>query len=365
MVFAIGCSKGQFEKVKQTNCSSDTGACTFDETILISGGMVDVLFVDDNSGSMSFEQSKMAERFPMLLAKLDYRYLNYRIGITTTDMSSSKNPPRAINQNGALQNGKLIAFSNGQKYLEPNTPNKYNLFLNTMKRPETLECEAFINYAVANGISQSSAEYANGYQEHCPSGDERGVMAAVNTIRNNTDQLIRPKAHLAVVIISDENERSFGVSDSHPEYALEYDDYPQAMIDTVKQMYPEKTLSVHSVVVKSNDTACLQNQNEQMGGLVKGFYGTVYEQLSQATNGVIGSVCASDYGSQMGQIGAAIVDQVEYFTIHCANPESFQLTFIPSSAAVSYHLDGKRVVFDGDLDPSSKVRFQYNCPIID
>jgi len=363
MVFIISCSKGNFEKIPQTGCDSDTGACSFDETIFVSGGMVDILFVDDNSGSMSFEQSKMADRFPMLLSKLDDRMLNYRIGITTTDIASSQNQPRAINQNGALQNGRLISYATGKKYLEPNTPNKTFLFLNTMKRPETLECESYITNAVASGVSQASAEYQQGYYAHCPSGDERGVMAAINTVRDNTDQLIRPEAHLAVVIISDENERSWGITDPQVSYTLETDDTPQAMIDTVKQKYPGKTLSVHSVVVRSNDATCLQNQNNQMGGLVKGFYGTIYEQLSQATNGVIGSVCESDYGAQMGQIGAAIVDQVEYFTLHCANPENFELTFIPSSAATSYHLEGKRVIFDKDLDPSSKVRFKYNCPL--
>lgn len=361
-ILALGCSKGKFEKAVQMGCDSDTGACSFDETIYISGGMVDILFVDDNSGSMSFEQSKMGERFPRLLEKLDERMLNYRIGITTTDISRAQNPPRAINQNGALQNGRLITYSNGKKYLEPNTPGKNNLFLNSMKRPETLECEQYITNAVLSGISLASTEYQRGYFNHCPSGDERGIMASVYTVRHNSDQLIRPEAHLAIVIISDENERSWGFTDSEESYILEHDDQPQTLIDTVKAKYPNKTLSVHSIVVRSNDHACLQMQNDQMGGLVKGFYGTVYEELSRATNGVIGSVCESDYGNQMGQIGAAIVDQVEYFALHCENPENLALTFIPSSAALSYHLEGRRVVFNGDLDPSSRVRFQYNCP---
>lgn len=364
IIFAIGCAPGKFEKTVNTRCSSDTGDCSFDETIFISGGMVDILFVDDNSGSMSFEQSKMAERFPKLLEKLDERMLNYRIGITTTDMSTAQNLPRPINQNGALQNGRLITYPTGQKFLEPNSPNKHSLFFNTMKRPETLQCEQFINNAVAAGMSQTSAEYQQGYYDNCPSGDERGVMAAVTAVRYNQDQFIRPEAHLAVVIISDEDERSWGNTDPQTSYVLAADDQPQAMLDIVKQKYGNKTLSVHSVVVKSNDTACLQAQNAQMSGLVKGFYGTVYEALSRATRGVIGSVCESDYGAQMGRIGAAIVDQVEYFTLHCEDPENFEVSFIPTSATRAYHLEGKRIVFDGELDPSSKVRFKYNCPII-
>ena len=361
-----GCSKTNFEKSPTpARCSSDAGTCNIDETIFVSGGMVDVLFVNDNSGSMSFEQSKMAERFPNLLQKLDERFLDYRIGITTTDISSINNPPRAINQNGALQNGRLISFNSGLKFLEPNTNNKFNLFLSTMKRPETLECENYINTAIASGLKQTDAAYQQGYYEHCPSGDERGIVAANRVIRDNADQFIRPEAHLALVIISDENERTWGSKDSDNPYVLGTEDLPSNLINTVKIKYPNKTFSAHSVIVKTYDQTCLRAQDAQMNGLVKGQYGGIYEELSNSTNGIIGSVCAADYGDQMGQIGAAIVKQVEFFTLHCENPENLQLTFIPLSAETGYHLEGRKVVFDRDLDPAAKVRFQYTCPLLD
>lgn len=360
-----GCSKGDFAKEKSDRCESDTGACSFDETIFIGGGMVDILFVDDNSGSMSFEQSKMATRFPTFLKKLDDRMLDYRIAITTTDISAAANPPRSINQNGALQNGNLISFGHQLPFLEPNTPDKSSLFLNTIKRPETLQCEQYITNSIAAGMKQTSPEYQKGYFENCPSGDERGVMAALYTVRNNPDRLIRPKAHLALVIISDENERSWGLTDAGSTYALTPEDQPETLINTVKSQYPEKTLSVHSIIVRPNDSACLQTQNAQMNGLVKGQYGTVYQQLSQATGGVIGNVCESDYGAQMGKIGAAIVKQVEYFTLHCENPINLEVLFDPTSSATGYHLEGRRIRFDNDLDPSSKVRFRYDCPKFD
>ncbi|MEY4616249.1 MAG: hypothetical protein RJB66_1209 [Pseudomonadota bacterium] len=362
VVGLIGCSKGDFEKGISTKCMSDTGACSFDETIFISGGMVDILFVDDNSGSMSFEQNKISSRFPTFLKKLDDRMLDYRIGITTTDISSASNPPRAINQNGALQNGRLISFSNSTKFLEPNTSGKSNLFLESMARPETLQCEKFIQDSFAAGVRQSSAEYQQGYYNNCPSGDERGIVAALRAVNNNADQFIRDKSHLAIVVISDENERSWGLTDASSSYALTSEDQPQTLINSVANKYPSKSLSVHSIVVRSNDTACLNAQNAQMNGLVKGQYGTVYEQLSKLTGGVIGNVCDTDYGSQMGEIGAAIVKQVEYFGLHCENPIDFQVTFIPESARTGYHLEGRRVLFDRNLDASSKVRFRYGCP---
>lgn len=365
LLVALGCSKAKFEKDSNPHCESDTGACSFSETIYIGGGMVDILFVDDNSGSMSFEQNKIAARFPTFLQKIDDRMLDYRIGITTTDISGINNPPRSINQNGALQDGRLIAFSNNLKFLEPNTADKSNLFLSTIKRPETLQCEQYINNAVASGVKQTSPQYQQGYYENCPSGDERGVMAALLSVKKNQDSFIREKAHLAIVIISDENERSWGLTDSQNPYALTAEDKPATLIDSVKKLYPHKTLSVHSIVVKSNDVNCLNAQNAQMNGLVKGQYGTVYEQLSSATKGVIGNVCDSDYGKQMGTIGAAVVKQVEYFGVHCENPVDFKVTFDPASSAIGYRVEGRQVIFDRDLEASSKVHFDYNCPVIE
>lgn len=365
IIYVSACTPGRFERTPQTKCSSDTGECFFNETIQTNGGMVDILIVNDNSGSMSFEQNKMALRFPNLLQKLDDRWLDYRIGVTTTDVSTSSNAPRRINQNGALQDGRLLSLLNGQKFLEPNTSDKYNLFLKVMQRKETIECEGFINTAISSGLYQSRTEYEKGYYEHCPSGDERGIMSALSSIYYNPDKMIRDEAHLAVVIISDEDERSWGITDPQSPYTLGIYDQPKTFIDVIKQKYPTKSLSVHSIVVKSNDLICLEKQNNQMGGVVKGQYGTVYEQLSNATNGVIGSVCEPDYGEQMGKIGSAIVQQVTYFTLHCANPKDFQVQFEPASSEIGYKIEGVKIHFDKALDPTTKVRFIYECPIID
>jgi hypothetical protein len=67
----------------------------------------------------------------------------------------------------------------------------------------------------------------------------------------------------------------------------------------------------------------------------------------------------------MGKIGAAIVDQVNYFTLHCENPINFELSYVQNATPIPYHLDGKKVVFEAQLDPSSKVHFKYNCPLLD
>lgn len=48
---------------------------------------VDILFVIDNSGSMAEEQARLARNFPAFVAALDGMGAEYRIGITTTDVT--------------------------------------------------------------------------------------------------------------------------------------------------------------------------------------------------------------------------------------------------------------------------------------
>ncbi len=62
---------------------------------------VDILFVIDNSGSMSEEQARLARNFPAFVERLEAMGADYRIGITTTDV---KHPgcPGGTPENGAL-----------------------------------------------------------------------------------------------------------------------------------------------------------------------------------------------------------------------------------------------------------------------
>jgi len=50
---------------------------------------VDILFVIDNSGSMADEQARLARNFTSFVGALDKMDLEYRIGLTTTDVSRS------------------------------------------------------------------------------------------------------------------------------------------------------------------------------------------------------------------------------------------------------------------------------------
>lgn len=370
--YFVACAPVKFQKDATVNacqnfgqdCVQVSGYDKFDYSIAVGGGQVDILFVDDNSGSMSFEQSKIADKFPSFLSGLDSRSLDYRIGIVTTDIESIDNPKRPINGNGALQNGNLISFSDGSNFLSSNSADKETLFRNAIKRSETLQCDSYIKSAQSGGVSRNSQSYISGYYDNCPSPDERGVYAALMALQKST-QFVRSKAHLGIVFISDENNRSYGSTEVYDKYALEKNDLPENLVEFVSSNYKgEKSLSMHAIVVNTGDSSCLTQQNQQLSGYVSGNYGTSYEKAAQLTGGTIGSVCASDYGAQLANISGAIVNQLNSVMLACENPEDFTYDLIPADSSNVGSLQGRNLTFAKPVAPNSVVHLRYSCPTL-
>jgi len=354
-----------------TRCENQVCTDTYTEERMVGEGLVDILIVNDNSGSMSFEQAKMANAFTGFIDSLGS--LNWRLAMTTTDISSPAgtrpdsylyNPSTAYNGYGALQDGKLIDFGGGQKYLagspaststeRANNNSKFNA---TIKRQETINCES-------SGFTQ------------CPSGDERGIFAANLALQNHAGQFARPTAHFAVVILSDEDER--GISSYNPStdsndmqvkqmYPLESMDHPQTLIDRSRSLFPEKTMSVHSIIVRPGDSSCFNSQIGQVAGnpWIRGSYGFAYQHLSQLTGGVVGNICASNYTTQLQQIGMTIQNQVTSIPFRCRPiNDDYDVTFTPQPAsAVNVTADFSRMLLkiDSVLPPMTKVKLTYTC----
>lgn len=333
-VFLAACSPVEFAhdescgKFGNQECVvSPQGLNHFDNTIEVGNGKVDILFVNDNSGSMSVEQEKMGERFPHLTDSLED--LDFNIAMITTD---------------AADEGKFINFSNGISVLTSAMGDIASLFLNTIVRPETLACDT------------------SGFNfDNCPSSDERAILTANMVVSRADPEFFRDDAHFAIVILSDEDERSN--SGEIPGYPLEAEDTPPNLINNVKNTLAEdKTLSVHAVVIRPGDTECLREQVHQEN--VKGFYGSIYADLAEMTNGTVSSICADDYGVQLEAIGENILSQVNSVELACA-PVDEEVTVIvtpePSDFEFLVDSENHRVWFNQNLPPDTKARVVYDC----
>ncbi len=361
-----GCSAVKFTADSScsgsTNCVNQNGTLVYEDTVTVGGGKVDVLIVDDNSASMSFEQAHLAQRFNQFVSQFDQKYIDYRIAVTTTDISSNQNLPRTINQNGALQDGRLITFSNSQKYLTSTSgtdAQKEQMFNTIINRPETLSCEQFIlNWQG----SRDTVVYSQGYYDACPSTDERGVYAANLVIQNNPDGFIRPDADLAIIFLSDEDERSQLYWFNTPGYELADFDKASTLVSQVQSKYPQKAFSAHAIIVK--DQNCLDQQNAQMNGLVSGSFGWDYYNATQATGGVAGDICATDYTSQLSSIFNNIQGKiVDKIALNCAAPQLQveDITVSSNDPSITSQVVGSTIQFSKKLPAGSTVHYKYKC----
>ncbi len=363
----VGCSDVKFESVPSDQCaeanSDPTNSSCFEAPGWLNYhfefkvGRMDILFVDDNSGSMYVEQTSMADRFPNLLNEISG--LDYQIGIITTDISASPNngTPRSANGNGAFQDGKLLKFSNGDTVISAVTPNVVQLFRDAIKRPETLACDT----ATGSG---------------CPSGDERGIYALNMALDRADEKFFRKDSHLAVVILSDEDERTNGGNISG--YPLETYDLPLTFAQKVHtQLGSNKTVSVHTVIIQPGDTSCFNIQNSQTGG-VKGYYGYQYAKLANANQdpelkaahsgflaGRSGSICAGDYGAQMGDIGTLAAVNANIKVLPCVpTSDKIKVAFSPNPGTqINFTVNSERLLtFNPQPPPGTTVSVDVTCP---
>src|SRR5262249_30029376 len=82
---------------------------------------------------------------------------------------------------------------------------------------------------------------------------------------------------------------------------LQTDDTPDALINLVKTRSPGKPFASHSIVIRHSgtpDLACYQSQDKDSPV----FFGETYEELSNKTNGLIGSICSDDYAHELADI---------------------------------------------------------------
>ena len=365
-----GCSEVEFSKKAESICKTDPSLCpivtslkTHTETVYYK--QIDILVVNDNSGSMSVEQESMGDRFPMFISGL--ADLDYRIGMITTDVQSNpdNNVTKPANGWGTYWNGQLLSFdSSGTKFLTPQTANVVDKFRNTVKRPETVACDN------------------SGYNPlHCPSGDERGISATNKLIDANPNGFLRSSAHLAVIVLSDENTRSNGGSVSGK--PIENSDRVETLVSKMNTKFGgKKTFSVHSIVVQPGDTSCFSQQDQQTGATpMRAYYGYDFARLSSAgidirslgpiLPGIKGTICASDYGAQLTQIAEKAKSYAEPIQLKCfpADDEfgnsTLKVTFEPMPIPpVGYSVNASTNVLElsGLVPVNTKITLSYKCP---
>lgn len=295
---------------------------------------VDILFVVDNSGSMTEEQTGIGNKINGFLSKING--LDWQIAVTTTDDRATT--PITGDTSRPWSDGQFRPFDSA-------TGSQYIL---RSSQVTAADAQTKLSAAIQVGIGGS--------------GNERGINSTYRAVERSATagvnrDFFRPNAKLAVVVISDEDECSTGAAECPAASASK--SVPQNMLNLVKNtLGANKGFTFNSIIYIPGDSSCTTGANQ----------GKVYKEMSNLTGGVVASVCSSDYTTPLNVIGNRVVQQVNSADLSCAPVDvngdgkaDVQVALAGGGTYTgNYTVNGSTVSFSTPL-PEGSHRFHFFC----
>lgn len=301
---------------------------------------LDILLIVDDSNSMLADNQKLASRMADFVNNLQNSSIDWQMCVTVTRALTINNNPVW----GASVIWSSYTPANGIPgwVLKPNG-NLSTIFSNT--------------------INNIGAGWAG-------TDDERGLKAAYWHLYNgdvnysNNSKCYRADAALAMIMISDEDVRSVGGDQSQVYYANEYkalenDDHPATLAGQVRTIFGmNKRFTFNSIIVKPGDTGCMQSQD---AGGAKSHYGTKYNEMSQTSGGGVGSICDSNYSSNLNLFADSIQDSIASVPLECAPVAGVEVTVTPAVSGLTSEVKGSSLVFTPNVPAGRTLNLKYKC----
>lgn len=334
---SVGPASGQGASTTPPTPSAGTRDVVFNYTVAPADNQVDILLVVDDSNSMYEDNLRLAQKLSSFVADLASSGMNWQMCVTTTDT-------------GWYAGGSIYWYQNADAdtRIAGSTPhimngavsNQSQVFVETMKR-------------IGAGWGDTS-------------NDERGIQAMNLHLAKRSNGCYRSNAALAVILISDEDERSIGgdisqkfYDEESQRFTLEPSDLPQSYVDGVIAAFGAgKKFSVNSIIIKPGDSQCMATQDS---GSAKGHYGFRYAELSQLTGGSVGSICDADYSQNLQYFKNAIQNSLSRTNLECEPVGSINVTLSPPMGNVTTRRDGQALVFEPAVPQGTSVTLRYQC----
>lgn len=323
--------------------ATPTRTVNYSKTVTYEDNQLDILLVLDDSNSMLADNRRLAQRLQGFVQDLSGAGFDWQMCITLTrnQRVSATNPTLYW---GASNNwtGKSSAPT---WIINSSTPNPYDVFTRTI---ETIG---------AGNVG---------------SDDERGIKAAWWHLWNGDPNVsdvsgcYRKKAGLSVIIISDEDVRSVGGDATQVFYPgefqpLENDDLPITYVSHAKEIFGnDKRFTVNSIIVRPGDSQCMAAQDAEGA---KSHFGMKYNELSQLTNGYVGSICDADYSTNLRYFKDKIVSSLASIPLECVPVGNVDVSVTPSMGGINAYVEGQNLRFNPAVPVGRTVTLQYNCSI--
>lgn len=282
---------------------------------------VDMLWVVDNSGSMSDKDQYILQQSQPFLNKLLALGMDFHMAFTTMDMRD-----RADTTHGRF----LPLDGSGPTVLSMNTPDLLPQFISHMNVGSG-------GSTVSQGIAAMRAALSSDFLAHSNQG------------------FLRDGSFLSVIFLSDEDDQSAGANDI-------------AALDNMRPPRPsgEKGWMADFIGVLQSDstsTGCTSNPRGYVDPGLK------YISLAQISGGVTQSICSGDFSRMLENIRAAIVEVITEYNL-AREPDVSTIVVLVNGQVVpqdpvngwTYSPQGYTIKFHGTSVPpvhaSIKVNYQ-------
>ncbi len=277
---------------------------------------LDIMFVVDNSGSMSDEQTNLATNFSAFMSDFITKSYDFKISVVGTDAWKTQFSGTTLCNVG------------------------------TSGTPNNIICARFRDGVGSAGnhsgiyvIDNNTLDPLNVFSKNVRTGtlgtgDERAFQSFMGALDYNAAPntgFLRSDSFFAIVIVSDEDDFSRNSSSYSDDYNQYNDVNNPYTIDNVVSYLDNKTSSTPtnrrfnvSAIGAYDGSGC--NPGE-------GHLGYRYEDLVAATDGVLGNICDADFSTSLAEIQNKIAEL----------STQFRLTRVPVVSTIVVTVNGSNV----------------------
>lgn len=279
---------------------------------------VDVLWILDNSCSMSDALTQVENNFDAFIDEFVALELDYHIGVVTTDMSDP-------DQSGRLQGSPT--------FIDSTTPDPQAKFLEMVDQG-------------ANGSADEKgfdAAYA-ALTDPLKSGDNAGFLRGDDTA-------------LAAIVVSDENDYS-SMSAS-------------AFTSWMTSLKSDPALVSFSAICGDRGAGCTDWTNWSSGGMVSAIGGGKYIDAADATGGIFQSICTDNFDEALHFLGLEAAGMQTAWTLSQA-PENISELYVwvagytvveDSDNGWTFDHGDNTLTFHGDAIPGPGELIEVEYPV--
>lgn len=295
---------------------------SFQQSADIQNTKIDILWVIDNSGSMSTSQQNLVNNFPTFIQKFLDKHYDFHMAVVGTDAWSSSTLSRLRDGAGTNHSGVYI--------MDTLTPNLSSVFMTN----------------ALLGINGN--------------GDERMFQSMQAALDNPWNAgFLRQGSFLSVISITDEDDFSNPTSSylenqySNPNlYSIQY--YVDYLSNITSSNSIMKRFNFNSIAI--NTTACLNQLNN---GVQK--IGQRVGALADATSGVKANLCGQ-FANELSLISDQIIKlSTQFYLGRVPIPETIQVivdgAVVPATNWV-YNAVNNSIVFNANATPAQGANIQ-------